>query len=161
MYYSGLIFSDIANGKGIRVTLYVSGCRHHCKGCFNPETWCFTNGKEFNNSVIESIYKHMDDYHDGLTLLGGDPLEPENIKELLPFIKDFKKKFPDKNIWVYSGYLYENIDSEILEYIDVLIDGEFKENLKDYRLKFRGSSNQRIIDVKKSIELNQVIELQL
>lgn len=163
MNYSSIIFSDVANGYGVRTTLFVSGCRNHCEGCFNPESWDFNFGKEFNESVEQEIYNHMDDYHDGISILGGDPLEPENAKALLPFLRQFKEKYPDKTVWLYTGYSYEGMiileddRKRVLEYVDVLIDGKFILSQRDITLKFRGSRNQRIIDVKKSTKDNIVL----
>lgn len=157
MNYSVIKYNDIANGIGIRTSLFVSGCRNRCKGCFQPETWCFSYGEEFTKEVEDKIFESMNEYTSGITLLGGDPMEPENVKVLLPFIERFRKEFPDKNVWAYTGYLIEDLvlrDEEtkrfILENIDVLVDGPFIESQKDITLKFKGSKNQRIIDVKKS-----------
>ena len=159
MNYCGIIYSDVANGIGVRTSLFVSGCRHHCEGCFNKETWDFNYGEEFTDKVKDAIFDKMDDNHKGITILGGDPLEPENIEVILPFMKEFKSKFQDKDIWLYTGCLYEDIDKEVLSYIDVLVDGEFVISKKSAGLPFRGSSNQRIIDVQKSIQENKVVEL--
>ncbi|MGN0818794.1 MAG: anaerobic ribonucleoside-triphosphate reductase activating protein [Christensenellaceae bacterium] len=164
MNYGEIKNCDIANGLGCRVSLFVSGCRHHCKGCFNSQTWDFNFGKPFDKSVEDHIIDLLKpDYIRGLSLLGGEPFEPENQKVLLPFIKRVVKAYPHKNIWCYSGYLFEEIAGkkpsiahteisvEMLSYIDVLVDGEFVEALKDIRLKFCGSKNQRLIDVKATL----------
>lgn len=162
MNYSIIKYNDIANGEGVRTSLFVSGCRNHCKGCFQPETWDFKYGKEFNESVELKIFNSMNKYVDGITILGGDPMEKENVIGLLNFIKKFKNKYPDKTIWVYTGYLFEDLKNEQLYYdflqnIDVLVDGKFIEELKDISLKWKGSSNQRVIDVKKTLESKLII----
>lgn len=155
MYYGRLNKIDIANGPGARVSLYVSGCRNHCKGCFNPETWDFDFGEPFNMRVIDDILEALaPDYISGLTILGGDPLEPENIISVDVLCRVVKEKYPHKTIWIYTGYVYESITPviNVMDYIDVLVDGPFIEELKDISLQFRGSSNQRIIDVKTTRE---------
>lgn len=161
MHYSAIKTYDIANGTGVRTSLFVSGCRHHCKGCFNPETWDFSHGKPFTQETIDEILESLQPSHiEGLTLLGGEPLEPENQKGLLPLLTAVKEHYPDKSIWCFSGYTYERdilaqdgcVHTEdtdtFLSYIDILVDGEFIEEQKDITLKFRGSKNQRMIDVK-------------
>ena len=169
MNYCNIINCDIANGIGVRVSLFVSGCKNHCKGCFQPETWNFNYGKPFTNEIEEKILNMLKpDYIQGLTLLGGDPMEESNQKALLPLIRKVKELYPEKDIWCYTGYKYETlvqgkeypcceITQEFLENIDILVDGKFEEDLKDLRLKFRGSSNQRIIDVKRTLKENKVI----
>jgi len=170
MHFGAIKEVDIANGEGVRVSLFVSGCRHHCKGCFNPETWNFDFGKEYNKDTEDHIINLLKpDYIKGLSLLGGEPMEPENQKEIINLLRRIKKEYKDKNIWCYSGYLFDkdltNANSkvhteftdEILSYIDVLVDGEFVLDLKNISLKFRGSSNQRIIDVKKSLKNKEII----
>lgn len=156
MNYSNLILDDFANGKGVRTTLFVSGCLRHCPGCFNRESWDFNYGEKFTEKTMEKIFNSMDEYHDGITILGGEPLEPQNVIDLAEFLREFKILFPNKTIWVYTGYIYESLKGKlydtILSYIDILVDGPFIEELKDSSLKFRGSSNQRIIDVKKTKE---------
>ena len=160
---------DIANGEGVRVTLFVSGCRHHCKNCFNPEQWDFAFGKEFNQSVIDEILSYLaPDYITGLTLLGGEPFEQENQEGLIKLLKQAKAKYPHKNVWCYTGFVLDkelwgnsrasgkNAD-EMLKYIDVLVDGRFVEELKDITLRFRGSSNQRIIDVPTTLKKHEVV----
>ena len=168
MNYSNIKFNDIANGEGVRTSLFVSGCTHHCKNCFNKETWDFNYGKPFNkdiqNKIIESL---KPDYINGLTLLGGEPMEPANQQGLLPFIKQIKQMYPNKKIWCYSGYTWEQLTSpsrafcpwtkELLSYIDILVDGEFVEAKKDITLRFKGSSNQRIIDVQQSLKNNKIV----
>ena len=154
---------DVANGPGLRVNLFVSGCTHHCRGCFNPEAWDFNYGKKFTEETEKTLLGYMDfSYIKGITILGGEPMEPENQKVLLPFLRKVKEKFPGKDIWIYSGYTIEEMlygklskcstTKEILKLTDVLVDGEFVETKKDLKLQFRGSSNQRIIHIEKSPE---------
>lgn len=149
MYYGRINKTDIANGPGVRVSLFVSGCRNRCKGCFNPETWRFNYGKEFTINNLVEIDKALEpDYIDGLSILGGDPFEPENIGAVTAICKTLAVEHRLKTIWIYTGYKYEDLkDLEIMDYIDVLVDGPFIESLKDISLQFRGSSNQRIIDI--------------
>lgn len=169
MNYADIKIADVANGKGVRVSLFVSGCNHHCKGCFNPQAWDFNYGKEFTEEDEEKVMEDLDhSYVAGLSLLGGEPLEHQNQKGLLPLLKKVKERFPEKNIWCYTGYkfdsdivtnMFENWPEtkELMSYIDVLVDGKFEEDKKDLNLKFRGSSNQRIIDVPKSLKVHKVI----
>ena len=169
MHYGNIKECDIADGPGVRVSLFVSGCRHHCKGCFNPETWDFQYGREFEKEDAENIIKLLEPpYIAGLTLLGGEPLEYRNQQGLLPLLRMVKETYPGKTIWCYTGYLYDRdiLDDfcgkweetkELLSYLDVIVDGEFVEAKKDISLRFRGSSNQRIIDVKKSRETGGIV----
>lgn len=159
MNYGKIDQLDIANGPGVRVSLYVSGCRNHCKGCFNPKTWNFNYGKPFTMETCkEIIISLLPVYVSGLTILGGDPFEPENIGVVTSLCKDVSMIHPDKTIWIYTGYKYDDFkDHEIMDYINVLVDGPFIENLKDITLQFRGSSNQRIIDVRRSKLENKVV----
>ena len=169
MNYANIKFNDIANGEGVRTSLFVSGCTHHCKHCFNPETWDFNYGNKFTEDVENKIIESLKPSHiSGLTLLGGEPMEPANQKVLLEFVKRVKQIYPQKTIWCYTGYLFDEEllkpsrahcpwTRELLSYIDILIDGEFKYELKDITLRFKGSSNQRVIDVKESLTQNQVI----
>ena len=169
MNYGNIKFNDIANGEGVRTSLFVSGCTHHCKHCFNPETWDFNYGNKFTEDVENKIIESLKPSHiSGLTLLGGEPMEPANQKVLLEFVKRVKQIYPQKTIWCYTGYLFDEEllkpsrahcpwTRELLSYIDILIDGEFKYELKDITLRFKGSSNQRVIDVKESLTQNQVI----
>lgn len=162
-------YYDISNGPGVRVSLYVSGCRNRCKGCFNPETWDFSYGDPFTKETEEKIIKALKpDYIRGFTLLGGDPFEPENAKELAPFMKRLRAEYPEKSFWCFTGYDFErdlltgklgDIDDvmAILETLDVLVDGKYVENLKDLNLRFKGSSNQRTILVKESLETDEVV----
>ena len=154
MNYGAIKNLDIANGPGIRVSLFVSGCRNHCKGCFQPETWDFKYGKEFDDDAFYSLIEMLRSEHiAGLSILGGDPFEPENLVTVTNLCKMAKDIFPNKNIWVWTGYTYEDIKgNDIFNYIDVLVDGRFEEEHKDLSLAFRGSSNQRIIDIQKSKE---------
>lgn len=163
MYFGKIDTMDIANGEGIRVTLFVSGCRNHCKGCFQPETWDFKYGQEFDEHTEEFIIKSLkSDYIEGLTLLGGDPFEPENAFELIGFLKKIKALYPHKTVWCYTGYVFENLIinplyKQMIQLIDVLVDGKFEQELYQVGLKFRGSTNQRIIDVQKSLEQKETI----
>ena len=169
MNYATIKKYDIANGPGVRVSLFVSGCSHHCPGCFNPETWDFNYGKPFDSDVINEIIQALEpSYIHGFSLLGGEPFELVNQKGLLPLLKEIRQRFPGKDIWCYTGYDFEKdilgkmIDAwpetkEMLSYIDILIDGEFVESKKDLALRFRGSSNQRIIKVQESLEKNEII----
>ena len=158
MRYGNIKFVDSSNGEGVRVSLFVSGCRNHCKGCFNEDTWDFEYGEEFTpiqeNEIIEACKKS---YISGLTILGGEPMEEENQRVLLPFIEKFKQECPDKTLWLYSGYVLERdlkpsgrkylegITDKLLSYVDVMVDGPFMLEQKDLTLKFRGSKNQRLL----------------
>lgn len=169
MYYGTIKPFDIANGNGVRVSLFVSGCQRHCRGCFQPETWDFHYGKEFTAETEAQILKALEPpFVQGLSVLGGDPFELSNQASLAPFLKKVRTAMPDKDIWVWSGYVFDedlqpggsrygqHTDS-MLDCIDVLVDGPFMEQKKDITLQFRGSSNQRLIDVKKSREQNQTV----
>lgn len=170
MYYGEIKNCDIANGQGIRVTLFVSGCTNRCKGCFQPQTWDFEYGAPFTGETEKELLKLLSPaYISGLTLLGGDPFEPKNQKDLLPFLKKVRKSFPEKNIWAFTGFRYEDEllksgaypncpeTEEMLSLIDVLIDGRFVEELKNISLQFRGSENQRIIDLNKTRQMGKVV----
>lgn len=170
MNFGEIKTNDIANGEGVRTSLFVSGCRHHCKNCFNEATWDFGFGEPFTEETMQKIFKSCEPHWvNGLSLLGGEPFEPENQKVLLPFLIMFKEKFPDKDIWCYSGFTIEEIlgkwksraatpiAKEMLSLIDVLVDGRFIEEQKDISLVFRGSANQRIIDVKKTLESDDIV----
>lgn len=160
MNYGEIKKYDIADGPGVRVTLFVSGCRHHCKGCFNAETWDFHYGNPYTEKTEKEILDALNHpYIAGLTLLGGEPFEPENQRELVKLLKKVREMYPKKNIWSYSGYVYDKdlmpggraytrVTDEMLSYIDVLVDGPFVEDLKDITLQFRGSSNQRILNLR-------------
>ncbi|MCR4561930.1 MAG: anaerobic ribonucleoside-triphosphate reductase activating protein [Bacilli bacterium] len=168
MNYATIKNFDIANGLGVRVSLFVSGCRHHCPECFNAVAWDFNYGEPFTEEVKESLYEMLKpEYIDGLSLLGGEPFEIENQRALLPFVREVKRRYPEKNIWAYSGFLLDKelmsgrahceATDELLSYIDILVDGKFVVALKDISLKFRGSSNQRIIDVQKTLKNGEVV----
>ena len=170
MNYGSLRGTDIANGEGVRVTLFVSGCTHHCKNCFNPETWNFCYGKPFTKEVEDEVIKLLEpDYIQGLTLLGGEPMEPQNQEALLPLVKRVREVYGNKkNIWCYTGYVLDRDllgesrakcehTRELLENLDVLVDGPFVEDLKNLTLKFRGSSNQRIINVPETLKNNDIV----
>lgn len=162
MNYGTIKKNDIANGEGVRVSLFVSGCTHHCRNCFNEEAWDFGFGSPFTEDTQQELLKALaPEYINGLTLLGGEPFEPENQRVLLPFLRRVRECFPEKNIWCYTGYLYDTqllMDSrarcectdEMLNMIDILVDGRFVEEEKDISLAFKGSKNQRIIDVNRS-----------
>lgn len=169
MKYAGIKEYDIANGPGIRFSLFVSGCTHHCKGCFNPLTWDFNYGKDFTQETEDYIIKKLEqDCYQGMTLLGGEPMEPVNQKRLLPLVKRFKETYPEKDLWCFSGYLFDDEilghfakempeTMQLLSYIDVLVDGEFILAKKDITLLFKGSSNQRTIDVPQSLRSGTVV----
>ncbi|MBR6509405.1 MAG: anaerobic ribonucleoside-triphosphate reductase activating protein [Clostridia bacterium] len=171
MNYAVIKKFDIANGPGVRVSLFVSGCRHKCKNCFNSEAWDFSYGKPFTNDTLDEILTALSPNHiEGFSLLGGEPFEPENQEGVLEILKAIKEKMPEKTVWCYTGFLYDtqllegkvgNSETvkEILKRIDVLVDGRFVEELKSPDLIFRGSSNQRIIDVKKSLSSGEVVWL--
>ncbi|MDE7446411.1 MAG: anaerobic ribonucleoside-triphosphate reductase activating protein [Lachnospiraceae bacterium] len=160
MKYSDIKFYDIANGLGVRTSLFVSGCTHRCKGCFNEVTWDFNYGKDFTEDTIAEILKSVEPkYIRGLSLLGGEPMEFSNQRALLPLLRQFKAQFPQKDIWCYTGYTYETdlldpdgrahceVTDEFLSYVDILVDGEFNQDLYDVSLKFRGSRNQRVLQI--------------
>lgn len=169
MNYANIKFNDIANGEGVRTSLFVSGCTHHCKNCFNQIAWDFNYGKPFTEEVENKILNSLKpDHINGLTLLGGEPMEKINQAGLLPFLKKVKATYPNKTIWCYSGYLFDEellkpsrarceYTDEILNLIDVLVDGKFVEELKDITLRFKGSSNQRVIDVQQSLKQKKVV----
>lgn len=173
MHYASIKKYDIANGEGIRISLFVSGCPHHCKNCFNKEAWDYDYGDEFTEKEEQEILDFLDqDFIDGLSLLGGEPMWPDNQKGLLPLLRKVKEKYPNKKIWCYTGYLFDteimdkmmkenDFTKEFLSYIDVIVDGRFIESLLNRTLYFRGSSNQRIIDVQKSLKAKKVIEYEL
>ena len=169
MNYATIKKRDIANGVGVRVSLFVSGCTHHCKNCFNKETWDFDYGEVYKKETENLILEYLSpDFVNGLSLLGGEPFEPTNQKELVSLLRKVKEKYPQKDVWCYTGYLFDKellsdsrarceYTDEMLSYIDVLVDGRFVEEKKDITLQFRGSSNQRVIDVKKSLSQNGII----
>ena len=169
MNYGEIKTYDIANGPGVRVTLFVSGCTNACKGCFQPQTWDFGYGQEFDESAKERIFTELSHvFTQGLTLLGGDPFEPANQRALVPFLREVKEKYPGKDIWAFTGFLYEDlltegtychteVSEEMLDMLDVLVDGRFEEDLKDITLRFRGSSNQRLIDLPATCAAGEVV----
>ncbi|MBQ6546653.1 MAG: anaerobic ribonucleoside-triphosphate reductase activating protein [Bacilli bacterium] len=163
MNYNKIRKMDISDGPGVRVSIFMQGCQFHCKNCFNPETWDFNKGKEFTEHTINRVLELAEkEYIQGLSILGGEPMHPKNEENTLKLAKAFKEKYPKKDIWMWSGFLYEDIkDKEIFKYIDVLIDGQYKDELHDFRLKYRGSSNQRVIDIKKSIKNKKTCLLDL
>ncbi len=169
MNYAEIKEFDIANGPGVRLSLFVSGCTHHCKGCFNAMTWDFNFGAPFTKEVEdELIAKAKEEWYAGMTLLGGEPFEPENQRALLSLVRRFRQECPGKTLWCFTGYLYDEdlqpggkvyteVTDELLDSMDVLVDGEFKQELKDITLLYKGSSNQRTIDVKSSREKGEVV----
>lgn len=169
MNYGEIKNCDIANGEGVRVSLFVSGCTHHCKNCFNAQTWDFSFGSPFTKETEEMILSLLaPDYINGLSLLGGEPFEPDNQRALLPFLKRVRAQYPDKTIWCYSGYTLESdllsesrarceVTDEMLSCLDVLVDGEFIEEQKNISLAFRGSENQRVIDVPKTLASGNLV----
>lgn len=172
MNWAEIKTNDSANGEGVRTSLFVSGCRHRCKNCFNDIAWDFGYGELFTEETMEKIFDSIDHpWINGVTLLGGEPFEPENQRVLVPFLVMLREKFPDKTVWCYTGFTIEQIlgksepksravtdvSNEMLSLIDVLVDGPYVESLHDISLKFRGSSNQRVIDMKKSIESNKIV----
>lgn len=171
MNYADIKTVDVQDGNGVRVSLYVSGCHFHCKGCHNQEAWDFNYGKKYDEQTEEYILKQLDhDYISGLSILGGEPLEPENQKALVGLVQKVKQRYPNKDIWCYTGYdfeknvlgeMYKKFDftPKLLDNIDVIVDGEFQEEKKLVDLKFRGSTNQRKVDVKSSIKCNKLVQL--
>lgn len=162
MRYNLIRKMDISNGPGVRVSVFMQGCSFHCKNCFNPETWDFEGGKEFTDETIEKVLELCSKEHvKGLSILGGEPMHPKNIDATTKLAKAFKEKYPNKNLWVWSGFKFDKDlkGQEVLNYIDVLIDGVYKDELHDPTLKWRGSSNQRVIDVQKSIKEGKVVML--
>lgn len=171
MNYATIKWTDIADGEGVRISLFVSGCTHHCKNCFNQVAWDFDYGEPFDETIQNKILKELaNDYIAGLSLLGGEPLEPQNQEALLPFIKRVRERYSEKTIWCYTGFVLEEktgalkeinkntpYTKKLISMFDVLVDGAYIEELKDVRLKFRGSSNQRIIDVQKTLKSEEVV----
>ena len=171
MNYATIKWTDIANGEGVRISLFVSGCTHRCKNCFNEIAWDFTYGNPFDEAVEQQILNELSsNYIAGISLLGGEPLEPLNQKALLPFLKKVKAQYPHKTIWCYTGYVFDEttgglresskntgFTKELISLCDVLVDGAYIEELKDIRLKFRGSANQRVIDVQKTLQQGECV----
>ena len=160
MRYNKIRKMDIANGPGVRVSIFMQGCEFHCKNCFNSETWGFDGGEEFTDETIEKVLNACDkEYIEGLSILGGEPMHPKNIEGTTKLAKAFKEKFPNKTLWAWSGFKYENYlkDKPVMNYVDVLVDGQYVDELHNPTLKWRGSSNQRVIDVPKSLKKNKII----
>ena len=169
MNYAQILTCDMANGPGMRVSLFVSGCTHHCRGCFNEVAWPFDYGEKFDreteNRLLEAV---KPSYYQGMTLLGGEPFEPVNQKGLISFLRRYKEEYPDKDLWAFTGYIYDqdlvpggraftDVTDEMLSYVDVLVDGPFMEDRKDITLLYKGSSNQRTIDMKQSRQEGKII----
>lgn len=162
MRYSKIRKMDIANGPGVRVSIFMQGCSFNCKNCFNKETHDFNGGKEFTQDTIDRVLELCDnDVIEGLSILGGEPMHPKNIEGTTKLAKKFKEKFPSKDLWVWSGFQFDKElkDKEALKYVDVLVDGQFKEELSNPTLKWKGSENQRVIDVQKSLQSNEILTL--
>lgn len=169
MHVGEILRADSANGEGIRVTLFVSGCTNRCPGCFQPETWDFHYGKLYDEEIEKILFDELSQpYYDGLTILGGEPFEPSNQEGIIEIIRRVRRELPDKNIWIYTGFLYDidlapggcrytKVTDEILDNIDILVDGKFEEDKKNLRLNFRGSENQRIIDMKRTRAEGKVV----
>lgn len=169
MNYAAIKKCDVANGPGVRVSLYVSGCTHHCKNCFNQETWDFKYGKPFDQAALQQILEYLEpEYIRGFSLLGGEPFEPVNQEVLVGVLRHIRERYPHKTIWCYSGYLFDKdmlagklgdpaITREMLSYLDILVDGEFVEAKKNLNLRFKGSENQRIINVPESLKCNEIV----
>ena len=160
MRYNKIRKMDISNGPGVRVSIFFQGCHFHCEGCFNSETWDFNGGKEFDEKTINHVIDLCNKEHiSGLSILGGEPLNPKNIDGVTKLAKMFKEKYPDKTIWLWSGYLFDEyiIDKEIVNYLDVIVGGQFKIKLSNPLLKYKGSFNQRVIDVKKSLKQEKIV----
>lgn len=162
MRYNKIRKMDISNGPGVRVSIFMQGCNFHCKNCFNPETHDFNGGKEFNDDTIKKVLELCDNENiEGLSILGGEPMNPQNIEGTTRLAKAFKEKYPNKNLWAWSGFLFDRDlkDKEVLKYLNVLVDGQYNDQLRNPTLQWRGSENQRVIDVKKSLEENKVVTL--
>ena len=160
MRYNLIRKMDISNGPGVRVSVFMQGCSFHCKNCFNSETWDFEGGKEFNDETIEKILNLCgQNYVEGLSILGGEPMHPKNIDGTKELAKAFKEKYPEKNVWVWSGFLFDKDlkDKEVLKYVDVLVDGQYVDELHNPTLKWKGSSNQRVINVQESLKENKIV----
>ncbi len=160
MRYNKIRKMDISNGPGVRVSIFMQGCNFNCKNCFNPETHDFNGGKEFTDETINRVLELCDNKNvEGLSILGGEPMNPQNIEGTTKLAKAFKEKFPDKNLWAWSGYTFDNYikDQEIAKYLDVVVDGQFVEEEKNPTLEWKGSSNQRVIDVPESLKENKTV----
>ncbi len=169
MNYADIKRCDVANGEGVRVSLFVSGCTHHCRECFNKEAWDFNYGKPFTEREVDRIMEYLKPgYVAGLSLLGGEPMEPSNQEGILPLLRRVKQTYPEKTIWCYTGYLFDRdilermcqesvVTKELVSYFDIVVDGEFVQEQKNLKVNFRGSDNQRIIDVKKSLAAGEIV----
>ena len=160
MRYNKIRKMDIADGPGVRVSIFMQGCTFNCKNCFNPETHDFNGGKEFTDDTIARVLELCKNENiEGLSILGGEPMHPKNIDGTTKLAKEFKEKYPNKNIWVWTGFLFDKDlkDKEVMKYIDVLVDGQYVDELHDPKLKWKGSSNQRVIDVQESLKQNEVV----
>ncbi len=160
MKYNIVRKMDISNGPGVRVSVFMQGCEFHCKNCFNPETWSFENGKDFTQGTIDEVLDLCNqDYIKGLSILGGEPMHPKNIDGTTKLAKAFKEKYPNKNLWVWSGFKFDEDlkDKDVMKYVDVLVDGRYVDEMHNPSLKWRGSSNQRVIDVQKSLKEKKVV----
>ena len=160
MKYNIVRKMDISNGPGVRVSVFMQGCEFHCKNCFNPETWSFENGKDFTQGTIDEVLDLCNqDYIKGLSILGGEPMHPKNIEGTTKLAKAFKEKYPNKNLWVWSGFKFDEDlkDKDVMKYVDVLVDGRYVDEMHNPSLKWRGSSNQRVIDVQKSLKEKKVV----
>lgn len=163
MRYNLIRKMDISNGPGVRVSVFMQGCTFHCKNCFNKETWDFNGGKEFNQETIDEVLELCSQKHiKGLSILGGEPMHPNNIEGTTKLAKAFKEKYPNKNLWVWSGFRFDEDlkDKEVLNYVDVLVDGTYQDELHNPTLKWKGSSNQRVIDVQESLKEKKIITLE-
>ncbi len=159
MKYNIVRKMDISNGPGVRVSVFMQGCEFHCKNCFNPETWSFEGGKDFTQGTIDEVLDLCNqDYIKGLSILGGEPMHPKNIEGTTKLAKAFKEKYPNKNLWMWSGFQFDKDlkDKEVMKYVDVLVDGRYVDELHNPTLKWKGSSNQRVIDVQKSLKENKI-----
>ena len=160
MKYNKIRKMDISNGPGVRVSIFMQGCEFHCKNCFNAETWNFKGGKEFTDETINRVLELSEkDYVAGLSILGGEPMHPKNIDGTIELAKAFKEKYPEKNVWAWSGFKFDKDlkDKEVVKYLDVLVDGQYVDEQHNPKLEWRGSENQRVIDVQKSLEQNKVV----
>lgn len=160
MKYNKIRKMDISDGPGVRVSIFMQGCTFHCKGCFNPETHDFNGGKEFKEETIHRVLELCENENvQGLSILGGEPMHPKNIEGTTKLAKEFKEKFPNKNLWVWTGFLFDKDlkNKEVLKYVDVLVDGQYVDELRNPKLKYSGSSNQRVIDVQKSLKENKIV----
>ena len=163
MKYNKIRKMDISNGPGVRVSIFMQGCDFHCKNCFNSETWDFTGGEEFNDETINKVLDLCgNNYIEGLSILGGEPMHPKNIDGTTKLAKAFKEKYPEKSLWAWSGFKYEKYlkDKEVVKYLDVLVEGQYVDDLHDPTLKWKGSSNQRVIDVPKTLNENKIIVME-